>query len=244
VAPDPDPDPAPAPAPDTAPASRALRRVLPASATGSVVTIGDDTESPYPAERALVATRAPGRRREFYAGRRAAHLALEALGADGTAITAGLRGAPSWPAGVVGSVSHAGGLAVAAVAPASAVWGLGIDVETLGPPLTPDVQRLVLCGGDETFPGDPHHRLARYWPNIAFSAKESVFKCLFPRTGWLLEFHDVVVSVDLEAGRYTAAVNDRFRVPGLDLTKLAGTFAASDGYLFTSMCIRETSDAG
>lgn len=233
-----------APDPAPVPASHALRRLLPASATGCVVTIGDDTESPYPAERALIAMRPPGRRREFYAGRRAAHLALEALGADGTAVTAGRRGAPSWPDGVVGSISHAGGLAVAAVAWASAAWGLGIDVETLGPAFTPDVERLVICDGDEMLPQDPPHRWAPYWPNIAFSAKESVFKCLFPKTGWQLEFNDVAVSIDLEAGRYTAAVDDRFQVPGLDLTNLGGSFAISDGYLFTSVCVRERPDAG
>ncbi len=198
-----------------------------------VVEVG--LEPACAAEGRLVSSATARRRREFAAGRACAHAGLQALGAGDGPIGMGSAREPLWPPGVVGSISHAGTVAGAAVGRDADAWSLGLDIECLDPPLCPDVERLIHADPGKPRPGG--HLLERHRTKIAFSAKECVFKCLYPRTRWLLDFVDVSVSIDLGARRYTAAVSRRFRVPGPDVGVLDGQFAIRDGYIFTSLCI-------
>jgi enterobactin synthetase component D len=70
------------------------------------------------------------RRAEYVAGR---HCAARAVGAILPTFTGdifpGPDRAPSWPAGVVGAITHAHGFASAAAATTSRVRGVGIDAE-------------------------------------------------------------------------------------------------------------------
>jgi 4'-phosphopantetheinyl transferase EntD len=148
----------------------------------------------YPEEQTFVARAVPARRADFAAGRTAARRALGALGIEPRAIPSGERRAPVWPEGTVGSISHSGGWAVAAVARSSDVFALGLDIEVAAP-LPEDVEALVV---------GPRDRLgsSNYRATIAFSAKESVYKALQPARGWLLEFADV--ELELEGESFTA----------------------------------------
>src|SRR5580692_7617313 len=85
---------------------------------------GGDIEIP-----AALTTAVASRRAEFVAGRLCAREALAALGAPSTRVPRGIDGAPEWPTGFVGSISHTAELAFAAVAPAAEARGLGLDVE-------------------------------------------------------------------------------------------------------------------
>lgn len=168
----------------------------------------------------------PKRRREYLAGRLAAAQALEGAGAQFGAQAAGetVGGAaggrpaaaagssgrwdlatgndrlPTWPAGWHGSISHSGGLAVAWVAPAhgpQACAGVGIDVEhwlsqerceRLQQRIAPELSRLD-C---RSLPGTAALTLA-------FSAKESLFKALFPQVRRYLGF-DAAEVVEIACG--------------------------------------------
>jgi 4'-phosphopantetheinyl transferase EntD len=70
---------------------------------------------------------------------------------------------------------------------------------------------------------------------IVFSAKESVFKCLSPRTGWLLEPADVEVELDLAGGRFAAVVDDRFTAVDVP-DQLHGRFAVAHGLIIAATC--------
>src|SRR5690349_17676802 len=60
-------------------------------------------------EAALVARGADKRRREFAGGRACARRALAALDAPSAALLVAAERAPAWPAGWVGSITHAAG---------------------------------------------------------------------------------------------------------------------------------------
>ena len=141
----------------------------------------------FPDEERVVEGAVASRRHEFAAGRAAARRALAGLGWPPSSIPSGEGRAPVWPAGVVGSISHAGNHAVAAVARASEVSSLGIDLE-LARPLPADVARMVVTA---------HDRLGALplGATIAFSAKESVYKALYPAHGFRLEFADVALEL-------------------------------------------------
>lgn len=154
----------------------------------------------YPEEAAIVANAVASRRADFAAGRSAARAALAKLGVPAGPIPSGPRRAPRWPSGFVGSISHAAGWAVAAAAAAVDASAIGVDVESARP-LPQDVRALVVTNGDALAGPD---ELAA---TIAFSAKESVYKAIFPLCGWLLEFADVTLVVDAR-GSFVATAHD------------------------------------
>lgn len=132
------------------------------------------------------------RQAEFLAGRYCAGQALLAAGWDGVSVPIGAQREPCWPAGVCGAISHTRrggqGHAIAAVAhDRDGTCALGVDVESLidtaaQPALADmilDVQEQKLYLDSE----DP----AR-WLTLAFSAKESLFKAVFPDVRAYLDF--------------------------------------------------------
>lgn len=86
----------------------------------------------HPQEDALVAKAAPKRQRDFALGRVCARTALAGLGHGGAVIGMGEGGAPSWPAGIVGSITHTSGYAAALVGGAGDFSGIGVDAERVG----------------------------------------------------------------------------------------------------------------
>jgi 4'-phosphopantetheinyl transferase EntD len=176
----------------------------------------------FPEEQRAVAHAVSSRRADFAAGRSAARKAIAQLGLPPVAIAVGPRREPVWPPGVVGSISHASGWAIAAVARADAPGaprGLGIDVEVHAP-LAPELEPLVLTAGDQ---------LGHATTLLAFSAKESVYKALFPTLGWLLEFSDVAIEVvGPEAFRAVARSRDEERT-------LEGRFTVQGPLLLTAV---------
>ena len=121
------------------------------------------------------------RKAEHLAGRMAAVYALRHAGGPATPPGIGAHREPLWPAGFTGSITHAGNLALAAAKPTGERFSsLGIDYQPL---LTNnDAQKLadgVLFGDErarlQTAPVPFHQAFSQ-----VFSAKESLFKALFP----------------------------------------------------------------
>ncbi|MBV8086499.1 MAG: 4'-phosphopantetheinyl transferase superfamily protein [Chloroflexi bacterium] len=142
-----------------------------------------------PEEQALLSPRAvPKRRLDFALGRAAAHEALRAFGVADEPIGKGPKGEPLWPAGIVGSISHCEGLAAAALARVRRYRGLGLDVEPLDQALDHGVAERV-CHPSELDIGPaeltPMQRLL-----AVFSAKEAVYKAVFPVDRVFLDFLD------------------------------------------------------
>lgn len=174
-------------------AQLALLRTL---APRGVRVAGADPESVPPplfkVEEREVARAVAKRRREFAHGRATARAALSELGVPTEAIPVGPDRAPIWPDPVVGSITHCGSLAAAAVAFKAQYVGLGLDAEIAGP-LQPDLARLVCreselgAWQDESLAGGTN------WEKVVFSAKESVYKAVAPWTGERPGFQDVEI---------------------------------------------------
>ncbi len=146
-------------------------------------------------EEQFIARAVPRRRAEFIAVRECAARALAVLGRPRAAMVPGRDGAPPWPAGVVGSLTHGAGLCAAAAAPADRGTGLGIDAEA-DLPLPAGVVRSVTSVAER-------RRLAVLsqdrpeiaWDRLLFSAKESVFKAWYPAARRWLGFEDAEVDL-------------------------------------------------
>lgn len=183
-----------------------LDQLLPPSARTAVAFADDPDEACYPGEESLVATAAPGRRREILTARRCAREALLALGHAPSAILRGASREPLWPSGVAGSLTHCAGFRAAAVAHAADIPSLGIDAEPHAP-LPPRVL------GSVTTPSD-RDLLARLaithpetcWDRLLFSAKESIYKTWFPLTGTWLGFEDAALTIDPDERTFTGHI--------------------------------------
>lgn len=120
------------------------------------------------------------RRRDFNVGRAAARRALEKVGFP--VVTPVLRGEhrePLWPVGIVGSISHSSGVGVAAVAWQEDVAAVGIDIQLIEERYTDElIARFADPDEFDWVRSDPARRTERAVK--LFSAKESVFKALYP----------------------------------------------------------------
>ena len=122
------------------------------------------------------------RRAEFLAGRYCAARALAEFGAR-THVGVGEHRAPLWPAGMLGTISHTSCLAVALVGRRGTIDGLGVDVEDVPHDgMVEDVRQHVLVGQDEQRVRVSSLPFA-VGATLAFSAKESLFKALYPHVG-------------------------------------------------------------
>ncbi len=155
-----------------------LRALLPPGARA--VEVDGDVEAAgegaAPVELAAVAAARPERRAEFLTGRWCAREALRALGLPAAPVPPGVRRAPVWPAGVVGSITHCAGYRAAVVAHRRDVVALGVDAT----PHEPLPERVLAAVAD---PDEREHlaELAPLLPGVhadraLFSAKESLIK--------------------------------------------------------------------
>jgi 4'-phosphopantetheinyl transferase EntD len=192
----------------------------------------------FPAEEAVVAGAVAQRRGEFATVRLCARQALARLGEPAVPLVPGQRGAPCWPPGVVGSLTHCQGYRAAAVARAAQVLALGIDAEPHGP-LPRGVRQAVALPEeaahlDELAAGYPD----THWDRLLFSAKESVYKAWYPLTGRWLGFADARLVIDPDAGEFSAT----FRVPGArcgsrELTGFTGRWLVTDALVLTCVVV-------
>jgi enterobactin synthetase component D len=142
-----------------------------------------------------IARSAPRRQAEFFFGRVAARAALRALDAPTSTIPIGLGRQPVWPDGVVGSISHTATLAAAIVGARSTYAGLGIDVERVATAQNEDALRSVALDAEEVAILRTHAgpKPLRELVTLAFSAKESLYKCAFESVGRFFDFRSARV---------------------------------------------------
>jgi 4'-phosphopantetheinyl transferase EntD len=192
----------------------------------------------FPEELAGIAKAVPRRRAEFATGRHCARLALADLGVPAAPIVRGEAGAPVWPDGVVGSITHCTGYTAAAVGRAEDVAALGIDAEPHGA-LPADVLDVVTLEEERAELAElAAARPGVCWDRLLFSAKESVYKAWFPVTGRWLGLKQAMVTIDAETQTFAA----RLLVPGPvaggePITQYTGRWLASDELILTSVTL-------
>ena len=120
------------------------------------------------------------RKAEYVAGRLCARRAILAIrpAFDGQIGSFADR-SPIWPQGIVGSLTHCEGFASAAVASDELVRGIGIDSGRIMDEGTAgSVERFITCG--ESWISGASEFSPAVSLTLLFSAKESLFKCLYP----------------------------------------------------------------
>ncbi|WP_145601839.1 4'-phosphopantetheinyl transferase family protein [Yersinia frederiksenii] len=153
------------------------------------------------------------RRAEYLAGRFVARQVLNMLEIRDYPLANGIDRAPQWPTGLIGSISHNNQRAlctaqiitpvVELTAVKHRIHGVGLDIESL----------ISAERAENLWPGilseeERHYFQASPLPfnqllTLAFSAKESLFKAVFPQLGRYFDFLEArLLSYSLETGRF------------------------------------------
>jgi 4'-phosphopantetheinyl transferase EntD len=215
-----------------------IERILP----GTVVAVEAFGDAPdpvlFPEEEALVARAVDRRRREFATVRACARAALARLGLPAVPILPGQRGAPVWPEGVVGSMSHCDGYRVCALARGADLAAIGVDAEP-NEPVPDGVLEAVSDAAERAWVAEL--AVARpdvAWDRLLFSAKEAVYKAWSPLTRRWLDFSEATVTVDPGAGTFVARLLvDGRTAGGHRLTGFEGRWLATPDLLLTTVCV-------
>jgi enterobactin synthetase component D len=181
------------------------------------------------------------RQTEFLAGRFCVREALRVCAPEHAASLVGVgpHREPVWPPGIVGSVTHAEGLASAAVARRMHLRSIGLDAEQIiDPSSVNDILESIACS-------DELARITREtgWTaatalTAIFSAKEALFKCLFPEVRRYFDFRDAWLDAfALESSTFRIRLLTEL-APSLPADRaFAGRFAIGRGIVHTAIVV-------
>jgi len=148
------------------------------------------------------------RQAEYLAGRVCAKNALLTFGVNDFQITSAENRAPIWPKNMCGSITHTQNIAAAAVTNNPNVSGLGIDIECV----MEEEQEKELCSYIIT-PNEKSTflKLSKLSSNpltIIFSAKESIYKALYPTVRRFFDFNAVTL-VEFDNNKLIFIINNQ-----------------------------------
>lgn len=209
-----------------------IERILPPEAAWAEAFGDTETGDLHPREQAGIARAVASRRREFGTGRLCARRALRRLGVEPAALEPDDHGAPGWPPGVRGSITHCQGYRACAVVAGDGLSSIGIDAEPdlpvprgMLPMVALPAERRALRELTAGHPGV-------CWDRLLFSAKEAVYKAWYPLTGKLISFEHAEVAFDPGAGTFTVRMLAT-APPGRRAPEFGGRWLAAGGLLLT-----------
>lgn len=149
------------------------------------------------------------RKAEFVAGRYLARLALLELGESQGKVDIAKNRAPAWPANVVGSISHTESYAICVVARQHHCKQVGIDVEKIIDIKTAQsIVESIICKDEHAFVYR-NNQLNLEMLTLVFSAKESLFKALYPEVGFYFGFEAAVLTnIDAATNKFTLVLTE------------------------------------
>ena len=170
---------------------------------------------------------------EFATARACARAALGELGVD-AAVPKQSSGAPLWPAGATGSISHSRGYCVA-VATRDQLR-IGIDIEELGR-MKPAIERRILVEEERSVLDDLQAAQRRERVGAIFAAKEAFYKAHYEIEPRYLGFDAVAVQVKDQQISFASSSG---AVPDTVLSATAGRLIHRDGRVIVGVTIDVT----
>ena len=168
----------------------------------------------HPDEEVFVAKAAAKRRRDFALGRSCARAALAQMGQAGVAIEIGEGGAPLWPPGIVGSITHTNGYAAALVADARRFGGIGVDAERVGG-VTQELWPRLFDAAERDFLMALENESRAVMATLFFSAKETAYKAWAMKGGLVFQGIRITPEADgFTATKVGETLHGRYAVKG------------------------------
>jgi enterobactin synthetase component D len=155
------------------------------------------------------------RRMEFLAGRYSAKKALTACSIGGGQVGIGPARFPVFPDLVKGSISHSRNMACCAITQSTGIEGLGIDVEhMITDTQIMNISDIIISSDEANLLLSTPFSYSQLFTAV-FSAKESIFKALYPSVGYYFGFEYVALRhLEPDIGSFlfeiTKTLSDRF----------------------------------
>ena len=191
-----------------------------------------EAEADYLASRSMQ----PQRKAEFRAGRACAREALARLGFAGWPLLPAATREPKWPDGFVGSITHCDRFCAAAVSKRDVCAGIGIDAETISR-VSDRIAPLVCTDGELRALLKCRTAGRKILLALIFSAKESVFKAVFPSTRLLFDLKDIELTIEPGPNAFSAHAQGKClkRI----CKRLEGRFELGESYLVTTALLND-----
>ena len=212
-----------------------IATILPSDVSSFEVHGEFESKPIWPEESVSIKGAVEKRVKEFATGRFCARIALSRLGLPPGPIPVGPNREPQWPVGIAGSITHCKNYCSAAVARIGGVISIGIDAE-IDEPIPLDV--LSLISNPSEIAAINELSAGTHWDKLLFSAKESVFKALFPLTAQWLDFTDVCIVFAPRDGSFLATLPiETTRKCSLKTPYIHGRYAIDCGLIVTSVVV-------
>ena len=146
------------------------------------------------------------RQAEYLAGRFAASCALGDLGVMVNDIGIGTHRSPVWPNGISASITHTNDKAVCAAADNNDYQYLGIDLENiLSKKSIIEIKNIIINNNENNMLKKSDLSIEEAF-TLIFSAKESLFKALYPSVGYYFDF-TVVEVIEIKRNENSFKIN-------------------------------------
>jgi len=212
-----------------------ISTILPSDVSSYEVHGEFESKPIWPEERVFIKGAVEKRAKEFATGRFCARIALSRLGLPPGPIPVGPNREPQWPVGIVGSITHCKNYCSAAVARIGGIVSIGIDAE-IDEPIPLDV--LSLISNPSEIAAINELSAGTHWDKLLFSAKESVFKAMFPLTAQWLDFKDVCIVFAPSDGSFLATLPiEATRKGSLKTPYIRGRYIIDCGLIVTSVVL-------
>jgi enterobactin synthetase component D len=181
------------------------------------------------------------RQAEFLAGRHCVREALRALRFPDPdrPIGSGPHREPLWPPGIVGSITHTRRFASASIARSIDARAIGIDAEQIVSEEQADrlSEQIAVPGEIERLVAATGWMPAAVF-TLVFSAKETVFKCLYPEVGRYFDFQAAeVIGIDRARGSFSARLLETLTPSFAAGYAVHGNFVRDEASIFTAMVL-------
>lgn len=174
------------------------------------------------------------RKSEFLAGRFCAKKVLKKLNISTLNVPFGQQRQPIWPDSVLGSISHTDNKAICAATVSDKIDYLGIDIEKwFSIKTVEDVRKQVINDKEEQLLKRQQLTLSKLL-TIIFSAKESLYKALFPSVEVFFGFEAAqVTKIDLKAGYLELMLCETLSAQMHAAKRFVCYFKCFDGHVLT-----------
>ncbi|GAA0284726.1 4'-phosphopantetheinyl transferase [Streptomyces polychromogenes] len=212
-----------------------IEKLVPASGVATAEAFGDTVRAPLlGGEPEIVSSAVEKRRQEFATTRWCARQALAELGVGPVPILTGERGAPVWPEGIVGSMTHCEGYRAAAVARASGILTVGIDAEP-HLPLPKGMLDLIALPWERRRTAEMSRLEPEvHWDRLLFCVKECVYKAWFPVARRVLDFGQAEITIEY-GGAFSARLLESD--PGFPRRLLRGRWLIDQGLIVAGITV-------
>lgn len=177
------------------------------------------------------------RKLTYTLGRGCAHCILEKYGYNNFPILKDISGAPVFPETLTGSISHTNNWAVAAMAKNDIVKGIGIDIEDLSRKVNPGIKRIIATPDEKKTIEDLPKNQQDKCIKIIFSAKESIYKCVYSISGVPLKFQDLSIKFIDKPGMFSWYLSVECKNLQPESFQYIGKFVIKDDLVMTSVWI-------